>query len=49
MNATLPASMWNTVLKDDTVLYKLSWRETYLLETEGREPSIFAYYLNMQI
>lgn len=49
MNMALPASMWNDIIKDDTTLYKLSWRETYSLETENGEQSIFDYYLNMQI
>ena len=49
MNMRVPAIMWNDVIKDDTVLYKLSWREKYTLMTEDGEQSIFSYYLNMQI
>lgn len=49
MNMALPASSWEDVIKNDTVLYKLSWRETYSLKTEMGEQSIFDYYLNMLI
>ena len=49
MNMALPATKWEEALKEDTVLYKLSWRETYTLETENKEQSIYAYYFNMQI
>lgn len=49
MNMALPASSWENVIKNDTVLYKLSWRETYSLKTETGEQSIFDYYLNMLI
>ena len=47
MNAALPAEMFDSVLQEDTVLYKLSWRETYSLETEDGRPSVYAHFLNM--
>lgn len=45
MNRAESAEMFHALLKSDTVLYKLSWRESYSLKTnEGRE-SIYAYFL----
>lgn len=45
MNRAEPAEMFQTLLKSDTVLYKLSWRESYSLKTSGEKESIYAYFL----
>lgn len=45
MNAALPASAFESVLHPDTVLYKLSWRETYAMETADAQESIFCLFL----
>lgn len=49
MNAALSAEMFDSVLSADTALYKLSWRETYSMETEDGKPSVYAHFLNMTI
>ena len=47
MNAALPAKEFGRVLHEDTVLYKLSWREIYSEFTEDNSDSIFRYFLQM--
>ena len=47
MNAALPAEAFESVLSEDTTLYKLSWRETYSMETEDGRPSVYAHFLKM--
>jgi len=49
MNAALPAEAFKSVLQEDTVLYKLSWRETYSQETTDGKQSVYAHFLNMVI
>ena len=49
MNAALPAEAFESVLREDTTLYKLSWRETYSMETEDGRPSVYAHFLKMVI
>lgn len=44
-----PAEMFDLVINDDTVFYKLSWREKYPLTTADGKKSIFAYYLEKEI
>lgn len=46
MNAALPAGSWNEVIKKETTLYKLSWRERYSRETKDGQRSIFDHFLN---
>ena len=48
-NAKLPADQFDNIIKDDTVLYKLSWRETYSLSTAEGRKSIYAHFLEMDI
>jgi hypothetical protein len=48
MNERLPASALEEVLQPDTVLYKLSWRETYYETTADGKKSIYAEFLNRQ-
>ena len=48
MNERLPASALEEVLRPDTVLYKLSWRETYYETTADGKKSIYAEFLNRQ-
>lgn len=45
MNAALPASEFDSVLHPDTVLYKLSWRESYAEETADGRDSIFKTFI----
>lgn len=49
MNRAEPAEMFQTLLNSDTVLYKLSWRESYSLKTSGEKESIYAYFLKRNI
>lgn len=49
MNAALPAEKFDSVLHPDTVLYKISWRETYSQETRDGKPSVYAHFLNMKV
>ena len=45
MNAALPASDFDRVIQPDTVLYKLSWRESYAEQTADGEDSIFKAFI----
>lgn len=47
MNDRLPANKFYSVAKPDTVLYKLSWRESYSEETTDGKPSVYKYFLNL--
>ncbi len=49
MNMGLPAEEFWNVVRPDTALYKLSWRETYALETKDSAESIYGYFLHMEI
>lgn len=43
-NAALPASEFKKVIQTDTQIYKLSWREKYLLEVNG-ERTIYGFFI----
>lgn len=45
MNAALPADQFDSVIADDTVFYKLSWREIYDEEAIDGQDSIYKYFL----
>jgi hypothetical protein len=47
MNAAVPITQMDQIIKADTVLYKLSWRETYQEKTSDGRPSIYAGFLEM--
>lgn len=47
MNASLSAENFENIIQADTVLYKLSWRETYSLIDDSGKPSVFAHFLNL--
>lgn len=49
MNKALPAEEFWNVIQDDTIFYKLSWREKYLVKTVEDKDSVYAYYLNMMV
>lgn len=44
MNAALPASEFENVIQPDTVLYKLSWRETYSEHAVDGTDSIYKWF-----
>ena len=44
-NDRLPASEFWNVIKEDTALYKLSWRETYFEKTVDGMDSVYGYFL----
>jgi hypothetical protein len=48
-NAKLPAKEFWNVIKPDTTLYKLSWRENYSLTTNDGQDTVYKYFLNMQL
>lgn len=48
MNVALSAEMFSTVIKNDTELYKLSWRETYSKTTIDGIQSIYDYFLGLK-
>lgn len=48
-NNRLPAEYFDSIIKEDTVLYKLSWRETYSTVTADGCKSIYTYFLDMDI
>ena len=45
MNAAEKARKFHEIINSNTVLYKLSWRETYSLKTADGEESIYSYFL----
>lgn len=45
MNAALPAAEFDDVLRPDTVLYKLSWRESYTMQSSDGTDSIYARFI----
>lgn len=49
MNKALPAEEFWNVIQDDTIFYKLSWREKYLVKTVDGNDSVYVYYINMII
>ena len=46
MNACLPAEGFEKIIKDDTTLYKLSWREKYSECTPAGKESVYGYFIN---
>ena len=47
MNNALPATEFNSIIKDDTILYKLSWRETYKeINSEGKD-TVYKHFLSL--
>lgn len=49
MNEAISGDCWKSVIQKDTVLYKLSWRETYSEKTQNGDKSIYNYFLTMNI
>ncbi len=49
MNAALPAEEFFNIVKDDTVLYKLSWRESYSRSTPDGDATVYDYFLKMPL
>ena len=49
MNAALPATSFDSIIQDDTILYKLSWRENYSLKSSNGTDSIFSYFIQMDL
>lgn len=47
MNKRLPADKFNEVIKNDTELYKLSWRETYSDSSIDGRDSIYKHFIMM--
>ncbi len=46
MNAALPASAFFEVIKPDTCLYKLSWREQYAEYTSDGKTTVYSDFIN---
>ena len=49
MNAVLSSKEFWNVVKEDTVFYKLSWRETYSEKTFDGKQSIYGHFLEMTV
>lgn len=49
MNQALPAEEFWNVIQNDTILYKLSWREKYSVTTEDNKDSIYQFFLNLRL
>lgn len=45
MNAALPAEQFDSILHKDTVLYKLSWRETYADKNADGTKTVFGSFI----
>lgn len=43
------AELFDSFITDDTVFYKLSWREKYPLKTADGKDTVYSYYLNKEI
>lgn len=48
MYAGLPAKEFKNVLSEDTILYKLSWRESYAETTDNGAPTIYGAFISNQ-
>ncbi len=48
MNLARPAEDFDNIVNTETVLYKLSWRETYSLTTADGKESVYSHFLNMK-
>lgn len=48
MNAALPAEEFWNVVRKDTTLYKLSWRESYQQKTADNQESVYGYFLRLE-
>lgn len=48
MNDALPAEQFDSIIQKDTVLYKLSWRETYSLTAPDGSDSVYSHFLKMK-
>ncbi len=49
MNEALPAEAFDNVIKRDTVLYKLSWREIYSPRVSDGQKSIYTAFLEKEL
>ena len=49
MNAALPAEEFWNIVKEDTVFYKLSWRESYSKKAQNGVPTVYDYFLKMSL
>ena len=49
MNEALPAGDFDKIIKNDTVLYKLSWREKYSPTTADGNKSIYGFFVDTDI
>lgn len=47
MNAALPEERWGEVVRPETVLYKLSWREKYQEETPDGKKTVYRHLMEM--
>lgn len=45
MNRAADPGEWDQIIRSDTVLYKLSWRESYSATTPDGKESIYGYFL----
>lgn len=46
MNNAMPAEIFNEIIQNDTLLYKLSWREEYKTRTNENKETIYSFFLN---
>ena len=46
MNEAISRKQFKEIIKPDTILYKLSWRESYSLKTIDGGASIYKYFLD---
>lgn len=46
MNEALPASELGNIIQQDTILYKLSWREKYEMKTSNGEDSVYGAFVS---
>ena len=49
MNAMLPAQEFWSVIHEDTLLYKLSWRETYSEKLFDGRQSVYGYFMDISL
>ncbi|MBE6648855.1 MAG: hypothetical protein E7614_04965 [Ruminococcaceae bacterium] len=49
MNANISKNKFHKILNNDTILYKLSWRETYSSKTPDGEQSIYDFFIKSDL
>lgn len=47
MNASIPATEFDAIIQQHTLLYKLSWREHYAITTSDNTETVYSHFLSL--